>query len=223
MIVKICGLRTLPAATAVVEAGADLLGFNFVPSSRRCISPETARDIIGALPAHAQTVGIFVNPTLAELQETVECSGLNWVQLSGTETPEFCAAVVAAGHQDRAAVGAATSGRGAPRRLRRRLAPGGRRRARLVGRQWGGERLGRRRGGWHGGAGCCWPAVSMPATWRRPSARCGRRAWMSQAGSRRMGARTRRRSGPLSPQRERRGDGPHPPPPSPSRSDREGE
>ena len=94
MIVKICGLRTLPAATAVVEAGADLLGFNFVPSSRRCISPETARDIIGALPAHAQTVGIFVNPTLAELQETVECSGLNWVQLSGTETPEFCAAVV---------------------------------------------------------------------------------------------------------------------------------
>ena len=94
MIVKICGLRTLPAATAAVEAGADLLGFNFVPSSRRCISPETARDIIGALPAHAQTVGIFVNPTLAQVQATVERSGLDWVQLSGTETPEFCAEVV---------------------------------------------------------------------------------------------------------------------------------
>ena len=93
MIVKICGLRTLPAATAAVKAGADLLGFNFVPSSRRCISPETARDIIGALPAHAQTVGIFVNPTLAQVQATVERSGLDWVQLSGTETPAFCAAV----------------------------------------------------------------------------------------------------------------------------------
>ena len=93
MIVKICGLRTLPAATAAVESGADLLGFNFVPSSRRCISPETARDIIGALPAHTQTVGIFVNPTLAQVQATVECSGLDWVQLSGTETPAFCAEV----------------------------------------------------------------------------------------------------------------------------------
>lgn len=93
MIVKICGLRTLPAATAAVEAGADLLGFNFVASSRRCISPETARDIIRALPAHVQTVGIFVNPTLAELQEAVECGGLDWVQFSGTETPEFCAEV----------------------------------------------------------------------------------------------------------------------------------
>ena len=93
MIVKICGLRTLPAATAAVEAAADLLGFNFVPSSRRCISPETARDIIGALPGHVQTVGIFVNPTMAQVQATVECSGLDWVQLSGTETPEFCAEV----------------------------------------------------------------------------------------------------------------------------------
>ena len=93
MIVKICGLRTLPAATAAVEAGADLLGFNFVPSSRRCISLETARDIIRALPAHVQTVGIFVNPTLEQLHATVECCGLDWVQFSGTETPEFCAEV----------------------------------------------------------------------------------------------------------------------------------
>ena len=34
-----------------------------------------------------QAVGIFVNPTLAQVQETVECSGLDWVQLSGTEPP----------------------------------------------------------------------------------------------------------------------------------------
>lgn len=94
MIVKICGLRTLPAATAAVEGGADLLGFNFVPSSHRCISPETARDIIGELPGHVQTVGIFVNPTVAQVQATVQCSGLDWVQLSGTETPAFCAEVV---------------------------------------------------------------------------------------------------------------------------------
>ena len=93
MIVKICGLRVLLAAIAAVEAGADLLGFNFVASSRRCISPETARDIIRALPAHVQTVGIFVNPTLEQLHATVECCGLDWVQFSGTETPEFCAEV----------------------------------------------------------------------------------------------------------------------------------
>ena len=93
MIVKICGLRTLFTATAAVAAGADLLGFNFVPSSHRCIRPSDARDIIQALPGGAQTVGVFVNPTLNHLLETVEYCGLDWVQLCGTETPVFCAEI----------------------------------------------------------------------------------------------------------------------------------
>lgn len=94
MIVKICGLRTLPAANAAVEAGADLLGFNFVSSSSRHISPDGARDIIRVLPRGAKAVGIFVNPTMDQVQQTVERCRLDWVQLSGTETPQFCSEVL---------------------------------------------------------------------------------------------------------------------------------
>ena len=93
MIVKICGLRTLAGAQVAVEAGADLLGFNFVPGIRRRIRPDDAHAIIRALPRHAQTVGIFVNPSLDSVQVTVEHCGLDWVQLSGTESPQFCRAV----------------------------------------------------------------------------------------------------------------------------------
>ncbi|KAH7926947.1 hypothetical protein BV22DRAFT_1008012 [Leucogyrophana mollusca] len=44
-LVKICGIRSVAEATAAADAGADLLGLMFVPSSKRVISTSTARDI----------------------------------------------------------------------------------------------------------------------------------------------------------------------------------
>ena len=148
-----------------------------MPSSRRCISPETAGDIIRALPEGVQTVGIFVNPTLAELHATVECSGLDWVQLSGTETPEFCAEVVQPVIKTVRLSEQPPAGEALPDDydvdllLADAAVPG----------SWGGSgevsdwpAAGRLA---HGGAGSCWLAASMPVTWRRPSKRCGRQAW----------------------------------------------
>ena len=43
--VKICGLRTLDEALQAVEAGADLLGFNFYPPSPRYLSPGECADM----------------------------------------------------------------------------------------------------------------------------------------------------------------------------------
>ncbi|MBI2074846.1 MAG: hypothetical protein HYT83_03365 [Candidatus Levybacteria bacterium] len=47
--VKICGIRSLEAARAAVEAGADFLGFNFVPTSKRLILVNDAKEIINAV------------------------------------------------------------------------------------------------------------------------------------------------------------------------------
>lgn len=45
-LVKICGVRTTAHALAAVRAGADLVGFVFVPKSPRAIRPDDANDIV---------------------------------------------------------------------------------------------------------------------------------------------------------------------------------
>lgn len=84
MIVKICGIQTLSAAHAAVEAGANWLGFVFAPSKRR-ITPEQAKAIVRTLPPSVQAIGVFVNETVETIKHTAEKVGLNMIQLHGDE------------------------------------------------------------------------------------------------------------------------------------------
>jgi len=88
--VKICGLTNLEDAQAAVDMGADLLGFNFYKGSPRYIEPAKAAEIINKMPAFFDTVGVFVNASFDEIKQLVADGTLNWVQLHGDETPEFC-------------------------------------------------------------------------------------------------------------------------------------
>ncbi len=91
MKVKICGLTTVEDARIALEAGADLLGFNFYPPSPRAISPETCTSIIDELRKEgfqAQMVGVFVNETPERIREILDFCGLDLAQLSGDETPK---------------------------------------------------------------------------------------------------------------------------------------
>lgn len=88
--VKICGLTNYKDAMAAVDMGADLLGFNFYPKSPRYVTTEQAAEIIGKLPGFVDTVGLFVNSSLEEIQEPLGRYSFDWVQLHGDETPEFC-------------------------------------------------------------------------------------------------------------------------------------
>ncbi len=91
--VKICGITRLGDARAALDAGADLLGFNFYPSSPRYVAPERAAEIIAALPPSARSVGVFVNAELAAVQRIVKTCHLDYVQLSGDEPPDFVGAL----------------------------------------------------------------------------------------------------------------------------------
>lgn len=89
--VKVCGLTSLEDALAALDAGADMLGFNFYTRSPRYISPVETRRIIEQLPRSDSYVGVFVNETTpADVERIAQEAGLSAVQLHGDETPEFC-------------------------------------------------------------------------------------------------------------------------------------
>lgn len=91
--VKICGITNLDDAQAAFEMGADMLGFNFYPKSPRFIRPEEAIGIIRKLPTFIDSVGVFVNAPLEQIKAVAETGYMNWIQLHGDETPEFCSNV----------------------------------------------------------------------------------------------------------------------------------
>ena len=88
--IKICGITNLEDARLAAELGADALGFIFYPKSPRKVAPETAREIIAQLPPFVAAVGVFVDEAAAVVQELAAKVRLDWVQLHGHESPEYC-------------------------------------------------------------------------------------------------------------------------------------
>ena len=87
MRVKMCGMKTVSAALAAEEAGADYIGFVFAKKSRRFIAPKAAQEIAREL-RHAQKVGVFVDAPMDEVNAIAALVGLDYVQLHGHETAE---------------------------------------------------------------------------------------------------------------------------------------
>jgi phosphoribosylanthranilate isomerase len=90
LFVKICGITTVDDALACVDAGADALGFNFWPESKRHVSVETAAAIARSLPPDIRTVGVFVDPSEADVERVFAAGAIDMAQLHGEESPEFC-------------------------------------------------------------------------------------------------------------------------------------
>ena len=88
--VKICGITSLDDALACVDAGADALGFNFWPQSKRHVAVDAAAAIAKRVPPNVRTVGVFVNPSEADVDRAFASGAIDLAQLHGDETPEFC-------------------------------------------------------------------------------------------------------------------------------------
>ena len=86
--IKICGITREEDAWAAVDAGADALGFVFVPGTPRFIEPERAASITRHLPPFVSCVGLFVNADPALIRAAVTEARLDTVQLHGDESPE---------------------------------------------------------------------------------------------------------------------------------------
>lgn len=95
--VKVCGITNLEDALVAVIAGADALGFNFWPSSKRYIEPARAAAIVAQLPPLVTPVGVFVDEEADRVRRLAERAGLRAVQLHGEESPETAAMLASSG------------------------------------------------------------------------------------------------------------------------------
>jgi phosphoribosylanthranilate isomerase len=88
--VKICGITRVEDAVLSARLGADAVGLNFWPRSRRCVDVEAAREIVAALPPLVPAVGVFVNQPREEILRIAAHVRLSAIQLHGDEPPDAC-------------------------------------------------------------------------------------------------------------------------------------
>lgn len=93
--IKICGIKTIEDALAAINAGADLIGFNFYSRSPRYVEVGMCRNIMSVVRQNgrARAVGVFVNATVDEILAAMDTLGLSLAQLHGDETPEMMKAL----------------------------------------------------------------------------------------------------------------------------------
>jgi len=91
--VKICGITSVDDALLAIAAGADALGLNLVPSSKRVIDIPTATHIVESVGDLVELVAVVANRSESELEGLRRATGIRWLQLHGAETPADLQAV----------------------------------------------------------------------------------------------------------------------------------
>lgn len=86
LLIKICGVTSARDAARAAELGADAIGVNFWPGSKRYVAPADAAPILAAIPAGVLKVGVFVNAPVAEVAACLAALKLDRAQLHGDET-----------------------------------------------------------------------------------------------------------------------------------------
>lgn len=90
---KICGLSTPATLDAAIAGGTSHVGFVFFANSPRNLAVDEAASLARRVPAHVTTVGVFVDPDRAWLDDVRAKVRLDVIQLHGAESPAFAAAL----------------------------------------------------------------------------------------------------------------------------------
>ncbi len=91
--VKICGINDAAGMDATAAAGADWVGFNFYPPSPRAVTPDQAAALMARHPGGPRPVGLFVEPTDAEIAAVL--AAMPWAALQLHAGADRAAAVQA--------------------------------------------------------------------------------------------------------------------------------
>jgi phosphoribosylanthranilate isomerase len=86
LLVKICGITRPEDAALAARAGASAIGVNFWRGSKRFVEDGRAREVLAAVAPTVLKVGVFVNPSRAEVEAWLPL--LDAIQLHGDERAE---------------------------------------------------------------------------------------------------------------------------------------
>ena len=90
MRIKICGITRPGDAEQALALGADTVGCVFHAESARHVTAEVAQDIQIAVGNAGTLVGLFVDPTVDQVQAVLDRIDLDVLQFHGQESPAFC-------------------------------------------------------------------------------------------------------------------------------------
>lgn len=90
--IKLCGITRETDAQFAASLGVDALGFVLAESPRR-VDPHVVRKITLSLPPFVSTVGVFVDADMDSVSQMAAFCRLDWIQLHGNETPDYCKAL----------------------------------------------------------------------------------------------------------------------------------
>lgn len=88
--IKVCGMRESQNILALAELQPDFMGFIFYKKSARFTGNILDKKLLDTLPKNIQKTGVFVNETIEKLVAISKEYNLDFVQLHGNETVEFC-------------------------------------------------------------------------------------------------------------------------------------
>jgi phosphoribosylanthranilate isomerase len=86
--IKMCGIVHPDDALAAVDAGADLIGLNFVPGSPRRLSLDVAEQIANRVAGQVERVAVFQNAGWDEIERVTRRVDIERIQLHGDETEQ---------------------------------------------------------------------------------------------------------------------------------------
>ena len=90
MRIKICGITRPGDAEQALALGADTVGCVFHAASARHVTAEIAQDIQIAVGHAGTLVGLFVDPTVDQVQAVLDRIDLDVLQFHGQESAAFC-------------------------------------------------------------------------------------------------------------------------------------
>src|ERR1700752_3885093 len=90
MKLKFCGLNKEENIKQALEYNPDFVGFIFYERSPRYARDLLSADFVKSISGATKKVGVFVKASLETILATVKGYGLEYVQLHGEESVEFC-------------------------------------------------------------------------------------------------------------------------------------
>lgn len=87
MLLKVCGLKNEENIKQVANLMPDFMGFIFYPPSKRFVGDDFEMPII---PPQIKKTGVFVNAKADYIIEKINRYKLDFIQLHGNESPDFC-------------------------------------------------------------------------------------------------------------------------------------